>query len=126
LDDYLQALPLKTKTETNENAKPFQYPWMKNRPMDAKYTPKKSVGGLLDSEESTPEHPAFAKPLQYSWTNMPGMTESFLPKRPLLWDCQDPPRRAASLFMNNLAADATTPMPVLLHECTSLVLCKEN
>lgn len=118
LHGLFDDLPFESKTTTDENSEPFQYPWMKNQPADANYTPKKSMGALIDSAESTPEHPYFAKAASpYTWTHMPEMSESFLPKRSL-WDFQDlSPPQPPPLVRNNFvaASDVTTapPMPVL-------------
>lgn len=122
---------------TDENTEPFQYPWMKGKPINPKYAPKRATGGLLcDSEdEPSPEHHSFM-PKGHPWlssstgNDAAGKSESFLPtnaKRSLLWDCDDddepsPPHPAASL-MNKISADLAPSMPTLLHECTSLVLC---
>jgi len=107
-------------TVQDENAKPFQYPWLKGKSTSkSKYAPKRATRGLLGDSDSEDEEPSKQPPV-----TLP-KEKSESPKkahRSLLWGSGDPasPHPEARI-MKQISADLP-PLPCGLHECTSLVL----
>jgi hypothetical protein len=101
----------------DENAEPFQYPWLKGTPLSqAKFRPKQSSTRLLsnDSRESS------RAPVVTMTDLSSGMNESLLPRRSRRSLLDDDDDDEEPMFLTRVSHDMGA---TLLHQCaTSLVL----